>query len=1016
MMDDQTFRIISYNSRGFNVCKRDFMNNLTSMSGCSTFIFNQENFLLKSNVYMARNALPNHYLIVKPAKKDGLDGRPKNGMFIAIPTPLKAATKEVSVSSERLQCVVIKMKSCKLLLVNAYFPTDPGANFDENELLVLLTEIKKIIDENTFDHVVFGGDINADFERKTKFVSIVKEFVQELELRHSWEIFHADFSHTHERDGKTFTSLIDHLFWNDRFSALVEDAGVLHLPENMSDHCPVFCTFKIKTDTQAINVPIVKQKRYSPPWQNINDEKKEKYAQMLNEKLNNMDLCVPCLSCRDVHCNDDAHIKNLDAFMFDLLGAIEKSADINLMKDSSPTNKCKTNLPNWKEDVDPFKDTAHFWNAVWKSAGKPINCHLHNIMKKTRNQYHYIIRKKKILLEKLKRDNMLESCLKKDANIFKEIRKQRSSKQEFTTTIDGESEDIPEYLATKYEKLYNQVDDEANLVKLELALKSKISSDSLKFVDRITESVVKTAVQQKLKPGKKDPVVNMNSDYLIHAPEKLFDILSKCFKSYLIHGHVSRFLLISSMVPLIKDKLGDVTDSNNYRSIAISSLIMKIFDLVIIAVFSEFLQLDDLQFSYQSDVSTSMCTWVGIETISHFLRNGSEVYTCLMDMSKAFDTVQHSHLFRKLLEQGMPEIIVRYILVSYKYQKANVRWNGNESRFFSITNGVKQGAILSAILYCVYTNGIFQQLRKKKIGCFVGGSFAGILGYADDLFLMSPTLDGLQDMLKVCETYAETHNLKFSTNENPSKSKTKCMAYLFKERKLRDMVLCGNKLPWVDKGKHLGMRIDAKVNNLLTKDIMEKRAQYIQSCNELVQEFSYTCSRTKAFINRVFNSHVYGSVLWNLHGNEAEMLYNTWSTSIRKIFQLDRKTHRYLIEPISKMEHLKNALHKRFIAFTKKLEKSPKMVVRKINQIVGKDCRSVTGENLRRILIHYDSDPIKGPTRDDISKKAFKELPIGEEWRVSMINELIDMRDRSMEADCWSSNEIEETLTYLCTT
>ena len=163
--------------------------------------------------------------------------------------------------------------------------------------------------------------------------------------------------------------------------------------------------------------------------------------------------------------------------------------------------------------------------------------------------------------------------------------------------------------------------------------------------------------------------------------------------------------------------------------------------------------------------------------VSGFLRNGNEVYTCLMDMSKAFDTVQHSHLFRKLLEQGMPEIIVCFILVSYRYQKANVRWNGNESRFFSIRNGVKQGAILSAILYCVYKSGIIQRLRKNKIGCFVSGSFAGILGYADDLFLMSPTLDGLQEMLKVCETYAETHNLKFSTNENPSKSKTKCYYY-----------------------------------------------------------------------------------------------------------------------------------------------------------------------------------------------------------------------------------------------
>ena len=94
--------------------------------------------------------------------------------------------------------------------------------------------------------------------------------------------------------------------------------------------------------------------------------------------------------------------------------------------------------------------------------------------------------------------------------------------------------------------------------------------------------------------------------------------------------------------------MGDITSSNNDRSIAISSLIMKIFDLVIISEFSEYLNLDDLQFSYQSEVSTSMCTWVAVESISYFLRNESEVYTCLMDMSKAFDTVPHQRLLRKL--------------------------------------------------------------------------------------------------------------------------------------------------------------------------------------------------------------------------------------------------------------------------------------------------------------------------------------------------------------------------------
>ena len=120
-----------------------------------------------------------------------------------------------------------------------------------------------------------------------------------------------------------------------------------------------------------------------------------------------------------------------------------------------------------------------------------------------------------------------------------------------------------------------------------------------------------------------------------------------------------------------------------------------------------------------------------------------------MDMSKAFDTVQHSHLFRKLLEQGLPAIIIRYILVSYKHQKANVRWDGQESRFFPISNGVKQGAILSAILYCVYTNGIFQELRRSKVGCFIGRNYVGVLGYADDLYLLAPSIDALQEMLKM---------------------------------------------------------------------------------------------------------------------------------------------------------------------------------------------------------------------------------------------------------------------------
>ena len=84
------------------------------------------------------------------------------------------------------------------------------------------------------------------------------------------------------------------------------------------------------------------------------------------------------------------------------------------------------------------------------------------------------------------------------------------------------------------------------------------------------------------------------------------------------------------------------------------------------------------------------------------------------DMTKAFDLVRHSKLFRKLIDGGLSVIFVRLILVMYQKQTANVRWNGTKSKCFPISNGVKQGAVLSAILYCFYVNGLFQLLRKRK--------------------------------------------------------------------------------------------------------------------------------------------------------------------------------------------------------------------------------------------------------------------------------------------------------------
>ena len=101
-----------------------------------------------------------------------------------------------------------------------------------------------------------------------------------------------------------------------------------------------------------------------------------------------------------------------------------------------------------------------------------------------------------------------------------------------------------------------------------------------------------------------------------------------------------------------------------------------------------------------------MCTWRVVESISCFLRNCSGVFATFMDMKKAFDMVQHCLLFRKLINRNPPPIFTRLLIVMYISQTTKVKWENGLSDSFSITNAVKQGAVLSAILFCVYIDDL----------------------------------------------------------------------------------------------------------------------------------------------------------------------------------------------------------------------------------------------------------------------------------------------------------------------
>jgi len=85
-------------------------------------------------------------------------------------------------------------------------------------------------------------------------------------------------------------------------------------------------------------------------------------------------------------------------------------------------------------------------------------------------------------------------------------------------------------------------------------------------------------------------------------------------------------------------------------------------------------------------------------------------------------------------------------------------------KVFNVHFGVRQGAVSSSVLFCIYIGKVIKLLRCSTIGCQIQGVYMYIWVYADVIILLSPSRTGLQEMVKICENFAKATKLKFSTN------------------------------------------------------------------------------------------------------------------------------------------------------------------------------------------------------------------------------------------------------------
>ena len=192
-----------------------------------------------------------------------------------------------------------------------------------------------------------------------------------------------------------------------------------------------------------------------------------------------------------------------------------------------------------------------------------------------------------------------------------------------------------------------------------------------------------------------------------------------------------------------------MSDSNNFRAIAISNAISKLFESCLLKYVNKSVDVDNYQFGFKGEHSTSLCTSVLKRTINYYTSRGSHVFACFVDLNKAFYRVNYWKLFDKLLDDTVPKCIVSLLVYWYTQQQIFIRWHNITSDEFGVSNGTKQGSVLSPCFFTRYIREVLSNIVNSNVGCNLGGTFVNILAYADDIVLLAPSWAGLQCLINL---------------------------------------------------------------------------------------------------------------------------------------------------------------------------------------------------------------------------------------------------------------------------
>ena len=305
-----------------------------------------------------------------------------------------------------------------------------------------------------------------------------------------------------------------------------------------------------------------------------------------------------------------------------------------------------------------------------------------------------------------------------------------------------------------------------------------------------------------LPPGKWVGVDNLCNEMIMCLIEVCPEIVLKLFNLILKSGEILPEWLMSYIVPIHKG--GAKSDPGNYRGVSLMSCLGKFFLSIINKRLTKFCVergiLSESQLGFQQGNRCSDAHLIIHNLIDKYChKNNRKIYSCFIDLSKAFDTIPRDILLLKLRDVGITGKVFNIIRNIYSSDQACIKVDGKIGKPFKISQGVRQGCVLSPLLFNIFMAGLAKELSNKDSGLKLDSKKINSIFWADDIVLLTENRDELEALLKIVSDYCCKNKLTINCK------KTKCLIFNKNGRLSKEQIyMNGVKLDNVREYKYLG--------------------------------------------------------------------------------------------------------------------------------------------------------------------------------------------------------------------